>query len=75
MPKEGGLALAQSLAPRRPKMKVLFMSGYTDQAVVNSGLLTGEYPFIQKPFTPAALSRRVRELLERNDKTNHCGQS
>jgi two-component system cell cycle sensor histidine kinase/response regulator CckA len=64
MPKEGGRALAESLAPERPAMKVLFMSGYTDPAVVASGLLSGECHFIQKPFTPAALSRKVRELLE-----------
>src|ERR1700722_2464370 len=71
MPKEGGRALAESLAPRRPAMKVLFMSGYTDQAVAASGLLSGEYHFIQKPFTPAALSRKVRELLEGDGIISH----
>jgi two-component system cell cycle sensor histidine kinase/response regulator CckA len=57
MPKEGGRELAASLAPRRPAMKVLFMSGYSDQAI--------ESPFIQKPFTPTVLSSKVREILER----------
>ena len=71
MPKEGGRALAESLTPRRPAMKVLFMSGYTDQAVVASGLLSGECHFIQKPFTPAALSRKVRELLEGDGIISH----
>jgi CheY-like chemotaxis protein len=71
MPKEGGRELAAGLTARRPAMKVLFMSGYTDQAVVNSGLLTGESAFIQKPFTPAALSRKVREILEGNGETSH----
>jgi FixJ family two-component response regulator len=52
-------------------MKVLFMSGYTDRAVVNSSLLSGESGFIQKPFTPAALSSKVRELLETNGETSH----
>ncbi len=64
MPKEGGLELAKGLVTDRPEMKVLFMSGYTDQAVVASGLLSGESHFIQKPFTPALLYRKVRELLE-----------
>jgi len=63
MPKEGGRELAASLAARRPGMKVLFMSGYTDQAI-DSG-------FIQKPFTPAALSSKVREILETNGETSH----
>jgi CheY-like chemotaxis protein len=66
MPKEGGRDLAHSLAPQRPSMKVLFMSGYTDLAVVSSGLLNSEAAFIQKPFTPAALSAKVREILEEN---------
>jgi len=63
MPKEGGRELAASLAARRPGMKVLFRSGYTDQAI-DSG-------FIQKPFTPAALSSKVREILETNGETSH----
>jgi PAS domain S-box-containing protein len=63
MPKEGGRDLAASLVPHRPAMKVLFMSGYTDQAV--------ESGFIQKPFTPAALSSKVREILETNGETSH----
>jgi two-component system cell cycle sensor histidine kinase/response regulator CckA len=74
MPKEGGRQLAESLKPQRPEMKVLFMSGYTDQAVVNSGLLAGESAFIQKPFTPGTLSRTVREILEGNgESTRHAG--
>jgi len=71
MPKEGGRELAASLALRRPAMRVLFMSGYTDQVAVNSGLLTGELGFIQKPFTPAALSSKVRKILEGNGETSH----
>jgi len=71
MPKEGGRELAASLAPPRPAMKVLFMSGYTDQAIVASGLPAGESGFIQKPFTPAALSSKVREILETNGETSH----
>jgi len=70
MPKEGGRELAASLASRRPAIKVLFMSGYTDHAVVNGGLLTAHSAFIQKPFTPSALSSKVREVLETNGETS-----
>jgi len=66
MPVEGGVALAERLVPHRPAMKVLFMSGYTEQAVAASGVRSGDHYFIQKPFTPAALSRKVREILEAN---------
>jgi DNA-binding NarL/FixJ family response regulator len=69
MPKEGGRELAASLVPRRPAMKVLFMSGYTDQAGVSSGLPAGVSGFIQKPFTPATLAGKVREILEGNGET------
>ena len=71
MPKEGGRELAASLASRRPAMKVLFMSGYADPVGVNSGLLARESGFIQKPFTPAALSCKVREILETDGETSH----
>jgi len=64
MPKVSGRELAQQLVERRPSMKVLYMSGYTDNAVVNSGILKKEVAFIQKPFTPMALAEKVREVLE-----------
>ena len=70
MPKEGGRELAASLAQCRPAMRVLFMSGYTDRAVANS-LLTRNNAFIQKPFTPAALSSKVRDILEMNGEASH----
>jgi PAS domain S-box-containing protein len=64
MPKVSGRELAEQLIESRPSMKVLYMSGYTDNAVVNSGILKKEVAFIQKPFTPAALAEKVREVLE-----------
>jgi len=70
MPKEGGRDLAASLAESRPAIKVLFMSGYTDQSAIGSGLPAGESGFIQKPFTPAALSVKVRQVLEGNGETS-----
>jgi two-component system, cell cycle sensor histidine kinase and response regulator CckA len=69
MPKEGGRELAASLAPPRPDMKVLFMSGYMNQAF-DVGAFPNRSAFIRKPFTPAALSGKVREILEDNGETS-----
>jgi hypothetical protein len=74
MPKVSGRDLALDLCRRRPGMKVLYMSGYTDSAIVNSGILQKEVAFLQKPFTPATLAEKVREVLEgTNGKTRHAG--
>ncbi len=64
MPKVNGRELAEQIVRRRPETKVLYMSGYTDNAIVNNGLLDRGFAFIQKPFTPAALTHKVREVLE-----------
>ncbi len=64
MPGGGGFQLAQQLLAERPGMKVLYMSGYTDEAVVRHGLLARGTNFLQKPFTPAVLARKVREVLD-----------
>jgi len=65
MPKMGGRELAGSLLEKRSAMKVLFMSGYTDDSIVHQGVLEKGLSFIQKPFTPDRLARKVRETLER----------
>jgi CheY-like chemotaxis protein len=64
MPQMSGRELAQSLETLRPGIKVLYMSGYTDDAIVRHGLLGREIAFLQKPFTPDALTRKVREVLD-----------
>jgi len=64
MPGMSGPALAQQLRSQRPGLKVLFMSGYTDDAIVRHGLLGVTEAFLQKPFTPDSLARKVREVLD-----------
>ena len=65
MPHLGGRQLAERLAVLRPGLKILFMSGYTDDAVVRHGILEADVAFLQKPFTPSALAQKVREVLDK----------
>jgi hypothetical protein len=74
MPKVSGRELAEELRARRGGMKVLYMSGYTDNAIVNTGILQKEVAFLQKPFTPAALTQKVREVLEGGGRSAGAGE-
>ncbi|MDQ2938789.1 MAG: PAS domain S-box protein, partial [Acidobacteriota bacterium] len=64
MPQMSGRELADRLADIRPRLKVLYMSGYTDDAIVRHGLLDAKLNFIQKPFDAATAARKVREVLD-----------
>ncbi len=64
MPLLGGRELAEQLATLRPECKVLFLSGYADEAVLRHGVLQANYAFLQKPFTPSVLAQKVRAVLD-----------
>jgi PAS domain S-box-containing protein len=64
LPRMGGREVAERLAGIHPKIRVLFLSGYTDDAVVRHGILEAEVAFLQKPFSPASFATKVREVLD-----------
>ncbi len=59
-----GPAVAEALSALRPSIRVLYMSGYPDEAIVRTGVLEEGKPFLQKPFTPMQLSKKIREVLD-----------
>jgi CheY-like chemotaxis protein len=65
LPKISGRQIAERLGALRPDMKVLFMSGYTDEAILQQGVLESDVAYLQKPITPEKLTRAVREVLSR----------
>jgi two-component system cell cycle sensor histidine kinase/response regulator CckA len=64
MPEMGGRQLLTEVRKHRPDLRVLFMSGYTDDAVLLHGVVEATDAFIQKPFTPLSLARKVREVID-----------
>jgi two-component system cell cycle sensor histidine kinase/response regulator CckA len=75
MPGMSGRALFYCIAPLRPEMKVLYMSGYIEQAIFHQDMLDQPAPFIQKPFRPDALMRKVRQVLDDNKDTKSGPQT
>ncbi len=64
MPEMNGQILADRLRAQNPKLKVLYVSGYTDNAIVLRGVSENTIAFLQKPYTPTALARKVRAVLD-----------
>jgi two-component system cell cycle sensor histidine kinase/response regulator CckA len=63
MPEFSGAELARKLAESRPTLRVLYMSGYTDEAIIHHGVLAANIAYLQKPFTPEVLAAKVKEVL------------
>ena len=63
MPGLGGRALAEQIQRRRPGLRTLFISGYTEDTVMRQGVLEPNVAFLAKPFSPETLTRTVREVL------------
>jgi CheY-like chemotaxis protein len=75
MPGINGRVLAERLAPKRPAMKVLYMSGYTDSFMAGHGVLDEGIHLLHKPFTEDALMRKIRERLDAGKETEKTGSA
>jgi CheY-like chemotaxis protein len=73
MPQMNGKALAEQIKATRPDIKVLFISGYTANVLAEHRLLEGGMALLQKPFTPHALTHKVREMLDPHQAPSACG--
>jgi CheY-like chemotaxis protein len=67
MPRMNGRELAERLRAQRPDMRIVYMSGYTDNAIVHHGILEPDVEFIQKPIRPQMLLQRIRQVLDRTE--------
>ena len=65
LPGMTGSTLAEALVKRRPGTRILFISGYSGDAIAHHGVLSPGIPLLQKPFTPQALMRELRSVLDR----------
>jgi CheY-like chemotaxis protein/two-component sensor histidine kinase len=74
MPGMSGTKLADKIKIKSPGIKIMFMSGYADEAIVHHGILDNEIPFIKKPFNMRDLGKQVREVLDTRDKTTSTAQ-
>jgi CheY-like chemotaxis protein len=74
MPQMSGRELAERLKLLHPETKVLYMSGYTAGAIIHHGVLEPDTPFVQKPFTPDSVARKVREVLDAQQNEPSEGQ-
>jgi CheY-like chemotaxis protein len=73
MPRKTGPEVAAELLAQRPELRVLYVSGYADEAIVPLTLADAETAFVQKPFTHDVMAAAVRELLDRDDE--HLGRA
>ena len=64
MPEMGGQELVEQLRERRPDLRVVFMSGYAERALISNGAVPLGTGYLEKPFTVETLMRRVREVLD-----------
>ena len=64
MPQIGGVALAEKLKSADPNLRVLFISGYTDRAIIHSSILGSDIALLRKPFSPDSVIDKVREILD-----------
>jgi CheY-like chemotaxis protein len=70
MPKMGGKPLVDQILQFRPKTRVLFMSGYPNDGILQAGILAEKVPLLEKPFTREILTKRVRQMLDEPVVTN-----